>query len=230
MKLNISWSEKINSADVIRPSTIQILHFCQKEVKFSRKSRVVVTVFMVVCVWPAITHQPHCLLTHTCSLQQNELSGMIWGELHLTKAEKYVVKCSGWTTWTFWWCQWKVSNIWLAHLVWALVHLVGNLLDMGIETSIMVLSSAVLKSNPIMLGLHVRFAIYLMKISVSVCGYETLNTSASQERTINYTVIMVQISLTISITADFWLHLQKHLLHVKKDVSYQIRLLANCHL
>lgn len=101
-------------------------------------------------------------------------------------------------------------------LVWALAHLVGNLLDMGIETSIMVLSSAVIKSNPIMLGLHARFAIYVMKISVSVCGCETPNTSAtqqqrrrhqrmaiSQERTINCTVIMVQICLTISITADF---------------------------
>lgn len=43
--------------------------------------------------------------------------------------------------------------------------------------SIMVLSSAVIKSNPIMLGLHARFAIYVMKISVSVC--ETLNTSAT---------------------------------------------------
>lgn len=46
--------------------------------------------------------------------------------------------------------------------------------------SIMVLSSAVIKSNPIMLGLHARFAIYVMKISVSVC--ETLNTSATQQQ------------------------------------------------
>lgn len=101
--------------------------------------------------------------------------------------------------------------------------------------SIMVLSSAVIKSNPIMLGLHAIFAIYVMKISVSVCGCETLNTSGTQKQRKKaswylFSVIMVEICLTISITADFWLHSQKHLLHVKKDVSYQIRLLANCHL
>lgn len=48
--------------------------------------------------------------------------------------------------------------------------------------SIMVLSSAVIKSNPIMLGLHAIFAIYVMKISVSVCGCETLNTSGTQKQ------------------------------------------------
>lgn len=172
MKLNISWSEKFRRC-------YQVIHnsnspFLPKRSEIQQKeSGCCHRVHGGVCVTWYHTHQPHCPLTHTCSLQQNELSGMIWGGSYTWQKQKnMLLNALAEQPEPFGGVSEKLTTYNIATkctraLVWA---------------SIMVLSSAVIKSNPIMLGLHAIFAIYVMKISMSVCGCETLNTSGTQKQ------------------------------------------------